>query len=157
MQNHLHQFESRFQDAELFCTESQLFSNVFSVDFKYVPSRYQLELLKLQSDDLLKDTSKAQLTFRRISLKPNSRSYIYTCCTGLMYVWFDTCVRTTLPLRKLLTSSSRSILSDHDLTCSLRLNIVQSLRPNIDKLTKQKIQKIVHIIVLCPLPNCRDS
>ena len=54
LQNRLHQLESRFQDVEIFCTEFQL----FSVDFKYVPSRYQLELLKLQSDYLLKDKYK---------------------------------------------------------------------------------------------------
>ena len=36
-----------------FCTAFQLFANSFSVDFKYVPIRYQLELLNLQSDDLL--------------------------------------------------------------------------------------------------------
>ena len=53
LQNRLHQFESKYQDVEIFCTEFQLFSNTFSVDFKYVPSRYQLELLNLQSDDLL--------------------------------------------------------------------------------------------------------
>ena len=58
LQNRLHQFESKYQDVEIFCTEFQLFSNAFSVDFKYVPSRYQLELLKLQSDDLLKDKYK---------------------------------------------------------------------------------------------------
>ena len=58
LQNRLHQFESKYQDVEIFCTGFQLFSNVFSVDFKYVPTRYQLELLKLQSDYLLKDKYK---------------------------------------------------------------------------------------------------
>ena len=53
LQNILRQLESRFQGVETFCTTFQLFSNAFSVDFKYVPSRYQLELLNLQSDDLL--------------------------------------------------------------------------------------------------------
>ena len=54
LQNRFHQFQSRFQDVEIFCTECQLFSNVFSIDFKYFPRRYQLELLKLQSEDLLR-------------------------------------------------------------------------------------------------------
>ena len=58
LQNCLHQFGSRFQDVEIFCTEFQVFSNPFSVDFKYVPSSYQVELLKLQSDYLLKDKYK---------------------------------------------------------------------------------------------------
>ena len=53
VQNILRQFESRFEGVETFCTAFQLFANAFSVDFKYVPSRYQLELLNLQSDDLL--------------------------------------------------------------------------------------------------------
>ena len=53
LQNILRQFESRFQGVETFCTAFQLFANAFSVDFKYVPSRYQLERLHLQSDDLL--------------------------------------------------------------------------------------------------------
>ena len=42
-----------FQGVETFCTAFQLFADTFSVDLKYVPSRYQLELLNLQSDDLL--------------------------------------------------------------------------------------------------------
>ena len=54
LQNILRQFESMFQDVEALCTAFQLFANAFSVDFKYVPGRYQLELLNLQSDDLLK-------------------------------------------------------------------------------------------------------
>ena len=53
LQNILCQFESRFQGVETFCTAFQLFVNSFSEDFKYVPIRYQLELLNLQSDDLL--------------------------------------------------------------------------------------------------------
>ena len=53
LQNILRQFESKFQGVETFFTAFQLFSNSFSVDFKYVPSRYQLELLNLQRDDLL--------------------------------------------------------------------------------------------------------
>ena len=102
LQNRVHHFESRFQDVEIFCTEFQLFSNAFSVDFKYVPSRYQLELLKLQSGDLLKDKYKHKQSL--VDFKKNFSEakfpklyiYIYTCCTGLMYVWFDTCVVTTL-------------------------------------------------------------
>ena len=53
LQNILRQLESRFQGVETFYTAFHLFANAFSVDFKYVPSRYQLELLNLQSDDLL--------------------------------------------------------------------------------------------------------
>ena len=53
LQNILRQLESRFQGVETFCTAFQPFANYFSVDFKYVPIRYQLELLNLQSDDLL--------------------------------------------------------------------------------------------------------
>ena len=50
----LRQCESRFQDVEIFCTAFQLFANSFSVDFKYFPSRYQLDVLNLQSEDLLR-------------------------------------------------------------------------------------------------------
>ena len=53
LQNILRQFESRFHDVGTFCTAFQLLAIAFSVDFKYVPSRCQLELLNLQSDDLL--------------------------------------------------------------------------------------------------------
>ena len=52
LQNILRQFESKFQGVVTFFTAFQLFANSFSVDFKYFPSRYQLELLNLQSDDL---------------------------------------------------------------------------------------------------------
>ena len=54
LQNLLRQFESMFQDVEALCTAFQLFANAFSVDFKYVPSRYQLDVLNLQSEDLLR-------------------------------------------------------------------------------------------------------
>ena len=54
LQNIQRQFESMFQDVETFCTAFQLFANAFSLDFKYVPSTYQVELLNLQSDYLLK-------------------------------------------------------------------------------------------------------
>ena len=56
--NILRQLESRFQGVETLCTAFQLFVNAFSVDFKYFPSRYQLELLNLQSDDLLSNKYK---------------------------------------------------------------------------------------------------
>ena len=52
-ENILRQFESRFQGVETFFIAFKLFAKAFSVDFKYIPIRYQLELLNLQSDDLL--------------------------------------------------------------------------------------------------------
>ena len=47
--NILRQFESKFQGLETFCTAFKLFASSFSVDFKYVPIRYKLELSNLQS------------------------------------------------------------------------------------------------------------
>ena len=145
LQNHLHQFESRFQDVEIFRTEFQLFSNAFSVDFKYVPSRYQLELLKLQSNDLLdKYKHKQSLVdfYKNFSEAKFPKLYIHVLYRSYVCLVRYMCANNPFLLFNLLKSSSRSILSDHDLTCSLRLNIVQSLHPNIDKLTKQKIQKM---------------
>ena len=54
LQNILRQFESRFEDVETFCTAFQLFANGFLVDFIYFPSRYQLDVLNLHSEDLLR-------------------------------------------------------------------------------------------------------
>ena len=42
------------QDVETFCTAFHLFANAFSVDFKYFPSRYQLDVLNLQNEDLFR-------------------------------------------------------------------------------------------------------
>ena len=53
LQNILWQFESNIEGVETFCTAFQLFADSFSVNFKYFPSRYQLDVLNLQSEDLL--------------------------------------------------------------------------------------------------------
>ena len=141
LQNNNLQFESRFQDVETFSTAFQIFATPFSVDVKDVPSRYQLELLNLQSDDLLKDKYKYKEGladfYRNFSQDRFPRLYALAaqvlCMFGSTYV-----CEQFFSVMTLAKPKSRSTLSDHNLTCSLRLHIAQSLCPNIDKLVKQK-------------------
>ncbi|XP_066471476.1 EPM2A-interacting protein 1-like isoform X1 [Tiliqua scincoides] len=135
------QFQERFSDLDGKADEIQMFRNPFECNVDTLPSRYQLEVIDLQSDDMLKDKHKeGNLVQFYKSLPseqfPNLKQFArgYVSVFGTMYLCEQAYSKT-----KLIKSKYRPNLSDERLKSVLVIGS-SSLQPQYNEILKWKHQ-----------------
>ena len=139
-------FNARFQDIKSKQMELDIFSIPFNVTPASAPPELQIELIKLQSDDMLKAMylNKPLIEFYRVYVSneefPNlrARALKWSSVFGSTYL-----CEQFFSKMNFTKSRYRSRLTDENLGMQLRV-ATSSVRPNIKRLVKQKSFQTSH-------------
>jgi len=129
------EFLRRFTDFKKIQLELMILSNPFTVNVEHVPSNIQLELIELQSTNVLKDSFKPEnviLFFKSLSndLYPNLKDF----AKSMLVMFASTYVcEQTFSIMKHNKSDLRSQMTDEHLAAVLRI-ATTNMQPNFDKL-----------------------
>lgn len=136
----LQSFNSRFQDIKSKQLELDIFSIPFNVTPSSAPSELQLELIKLQSDEILKAMyiNKPLLEFYRLHISEEEFPNLRASALKWSSIFGSTYLCEQFFSKMNITKSRyRSRLTDVNLSMQLRVS-TSSVRPNIKRLVKQK-------------------
>ncbi|CAM5083675.1 unnamed protein product [Eretmochelys imbricata] len=108
------QFQECFSDLDVNAGEIWIFQNPFHCDLEKLPPELQMEVIDLQSNDLLKDKYKEGNLVEFYKCRPSDQyAHVKNLVCGLMSVFGTTYVcEKTFEMMKYVKSNYRSTLSD---------------------------------------------
>ncbi|CAM4623216.1 unnamed protein product [Caretta caretta] len=108
------QFQKHFSDLDVNAEEIWIFQNPLDCDLEKLPPELQMEVIDLQSNDLLKDKYKKGNLVEFYKCLPNDQyAYVKNFVRGLMSMFGTTYVcEKTFSMMKYVKSNHRSTLSD---------------------------------------------
>ncbi|XP_076684338.1 general transcription factor II-I repeat domain-containing protein 2-like [Andrena cerasifolii] len=135
------EFSSRFQDLQSLENDFNIVATPFSVNVDEAAPQFQLELIDLRYDLLMKDKFQRKSSVSNFykNFPQNRYPRLHECASRIIVMVGSTYLCEKLfSVMKKAKSSFRTAMTDYNLKCSLILSTHQSLVPNITRLLEKK-------------------
>ncbi|XP_076167256.1 general transcription factor II-I repeat domain-containing protein 2-like [Ptiloglossa arizonensis] len=143
------EFEYRFQDVARLENDFNIIATPFSIDINEVPSHFQLELIDLKHDRVLKEKFQQRRNLLEFYNNFNQCRFprLYKCAAKIIAMFGSTYLCEQLfSVLKRTKSMGRIKVSDHNLKSIVILSTSQSIVPNITELVeRKKLQNARHV------------
>ncbi|XP_043265181.1 general transcription factor II-I repeat domain-containing protein 2-like [Colletes gigas] len=140
LKNLQNEFESRFQDVARLENNFDIIATPFSVDINVVPSHFQLELIELKYDRILKEKFEQRRNLLEFYNNFNQCRFprLYKCAATIIAMFGTTYLCEKLySVLKRIKSTGRTKISSHELKSIIILSTSQTVVPNITELVEE--------------------
>ncbi|CAM5141474.1 unnamed protein product [Natator depressus] len=135
------QFQELFSDLDVNAGEIQIFQNAFDCNLKKLPPELQMEVINLQSNDLLKDKYKEGNLVEFYKCLPSDQyAHVKNFVCGLMSMFGTTSVcEKTFSVMRYVKSNYSSTLSDEHVRSILMIGYT-NFEPQLNAILSEKHQ-----------------